>query len=367
MTPRPRPHLDDLSAYELAATRVPGQAPPRQLAQNESATPPSPLALAAAEAALAEVRLYPEPSFTALRAAIAEAEGLDAARIVCAAGSMELISLLCLIYLAPGDPALYSQYGYLFYQTAIKSVGATPIAAPEPDLIVDVDAMLDTVTDDTRIVFLANPNNPSGTLLTSQEMARLRADLRDDILLVIDAAYAEFVTDAAYDAGAALVDAGANTVMLRTFSKIHGLAGMRVGWGYMPAGVIYVIRRVHAAAGVSSPSIAAAAAAIGDTAHVAAHRDRNARARVRFVNDANGLGLTAYPSQGNFVLVRFPGGADQAAATHAHLMADGIAVRPMAGYGLADCLRITIGSDDDMTAVTASLKAISANTSERLN
>ena len=357
MTPRPRPHLDALSAYELAATYVPGQARPRQLAQNESATPPSPLALAAAEAALADVQLYPDPTFAALRTVIAEAEGLDAARIVCAAGSMELISLLCAIYLAPGDAALYSQYGYLFYQTAIKSVGATPIAAPEPDLIVDVDAMLDAVTDDTRIVFLANPNNPTGTLLTSQEMARLRADLRDDILLVIDAAYAEFVTDAAYDAGAALVDGGANTVMLRTFSKIHGLAGMRIGWGYMPAGVVDVVRRVHAAAGVSSPSIAAAVAAIADTAHVAAHRARNARARVKFVDDTNALGLTAYPSQGNFVLVRFPGGADQAAATHAHLMTNGIAVRPMAGYGLADCLRVTIGSDDDMAAVIASLKA----------
>ena len=357
MTPRPRPHLDTLSAYELASTGAPGQARPRQLAQNESATPPSPAAVAAAQAALAEVRLYPDPSFAGLRAAIAAAEGLDAGRIVCAAGSMELISLLCAIYLAPGDEALYSQYGYLFYRTAIRAVGATPVAAPEPKLVVDVDAMLDAVTDRTRIVFLANPNNPTGTLLTTQEMARLRGDLREDILLVIDAAYAEFVTDAAYEPGAALVDAGANTVMLRTFSKIHGLAGMRVGWGYMPADIVDVVRRVHAASSVSSPAVAAATAAIGDTVHVAAHRERNAASREKFTADANALGLTAYSSQGNFVLVRFPGGADQATAAHAHLMADAIAVRPMAGYGLADCLRITIGNEDDMMAVVESLKA----------
>ena len=357
MTPRPRPHLDTLSAYEVAKTGAPGQARPRQLAQNESATPPSPLSIAAAEAALAEVRFYPDPPFGSLRAAIAAAEGLDAGRIVCAAGSMELISLLCAIYLAPGNEALYSQYGYLFYRTAIRAVGALPVAAPEPKLIVDVDAMLDAVTDRTRIVFLANPNNPTGTLLTGQEMVRLRDELRDDVLLVIDAAYAEFVTDAAYDPGAALVGAGANTVMLRTFSKIHGLAGMRVGWGYMPADVVDVLRRVDTASSISVPAVAAATAAIGDTAHVAAHRKRNAEARERFTAEANALGLTAYPSQGNFVLVRFPGGADQATAAHAQLMADAIAVRPMAGYGLADCLRITIGSDNDMAAVMISLRA----------
>ena len=356
MTPRPRRHLDALSAYETAKTGAPGQPRPRQLAQNESATPPSPLAIAAAEAAFDEVRLYPDPSIAELRAAIAEAEKLDVARIVCAAGSMELISLLCAIYLAPGDEALHSQYGYLFYRTAIAAVGALPVAAPEPDLIVDIDAMLDAVTENTRVVFLANPNNPTGTLLTTQEMARLRGDLCEDILLVIDAAYAEFVTDPAYDPGAALVDAGANTVMLRTFSKIHGLAGMRIGWGYMPADVVDVVRRVHTASSVSSPAAAAATAAIGDTAHVAAHRRRNAEARDRFTADAGALGLAAYPSQGNFVLVRFPGGAPAAEAAHVHLMADGIAVRPMAGYGLADCLRVTIGNDDDMAAVVESLR-----------
>jgi histidinol-phosphate aminotransferase len=242
------------------------------------------------------------------------------------------------------------------YPIAAKSVGAKPVAAPERALTADVDALLDAVTSKTRIVFLANPNNPTGSYLPTDEVARLRKGLRGDILLVIDAAYAEYVTRNDYESGVGLVDETDNTVMIRTFSKIYGLAALRLGWGYCPPTVADVLNRLRGPFNVAAPGQAAGVAALEDSAHTEAARAHNTRWLAWFTDEARALGFAVAPSVGNFVLVRFPAepGRD-ADAANAFLNARGIIPRKMGGYGLGDSLRITIGLEDDMKAVIAAL------------
>jgi histidinol-phosphate aminotransferase len=354
--PKPLPHVAAMAPFVLAERSVAGNLKPIHLAQNENADPPGAAALAALRAAEAGLNRYPESDAATLRHAIAAAERLDADRIICSAGSMELLALLAQAYLGPGDEAVISENGYIFFRTVAEAVGARFVRTPERDFHADIDALLAQVGPRTRMVLLANPNNPTGTLLTRADVARLRAGLRGDVLLVIDAAYAEYVTDADYDPGADLVDAGANTVMVRTFSKIHGLAGLRVGWGYFPEAVAAVVNRLRHPNNVSAPGIAAAAAAIADRAHIAAVRGANAALRDGFTAALRGLGLTPCESHANFVLVPF-GAAEEAASARNFLKARGILVRPMHPYGLDQCLRITLGAAAEMDEVTTALGA----------
>jgi histidinol-phosphate aminotransferase len=297
---------------------------------------------------LSEPQLYPEADASRLRRDLADLHGLDGERIVCAAGSMELILYLALAYLGSDTEALTSRYGYLYFDTVARIAGAVPIRAQEDGMIADVDALLDAVTPKTRILFLANPNNPTGTLVGADGIVDLERRLPEHVLLVLDAAYAEFVDAAGYDDGLALARTSDRTVVLHTFSKIHGLAGLRIGWAYGPADVIDMVNRIRLPNSLTAPSLAAAGAALADREHVRRYRELNAGLRAGFQAGAIALGLDPVPSHGNFVLVRFPGGDEHAAAIYGYMKERGVLLRPMGGYGLGGCLRVTLGPQADL-------------------
>jgi len=352
--PAPRVGIMDIAPYVGGSHDVPGIDEVIVLSANENPLGPSPKAREAYAGLAGTLHRYPEGGATALRAAIGERYGLDPERIVCGAGSDELISLLVGAYAGPGDEVLYSEHGFLMYAISAKAAGATPVAAPETNLTADVDALLAHVTEATRLLFLANPNNPTGTCLPAAELARLREGLRDDILLVLDAAYAEYVGVAGYEAGDALVESHDNVVMLRTFSKIYGLASLRLGWAFGPASVIDVLNRVRGPFNANAPAQAAGIAALGDVDHVAASRAHNDRWLAWLTQQLGMLGIETPPSAGNFVLARFK---DKAAADAAYefLMSHGIIARLMGGYGLPDSIRITVGLENENRALIDAL------------
>ena len=351
-----RPGIGDITPYVGGDSALAGVKRVIKLASNEGALGPSPKAVAAIRKAARESHRYPDGAATRLREALARRHGLDPARIVCGAGSDELIGLLCRAYAGPGDEVLHSRHGFLMYPIAARTAGATPVAAPETRLTADVDALLAHVSSRTRILFLANPNNPTGSYLAAAELKRLRAGLPDSVLMVIDAAYAEYVGHNDYEAGVALVEAGDNVVMTRTFSKIYGLGGVRLGWAYCPEGVADTLNRVRNPFNVAAAALAAGEAALADQAFTD---------RVRRHNDAwlpwlrerlQALGLEVPPSAGNFLLVRFrPESGRDATAADAFLRRRGIIVRRVAAYDLADSLRVTIGAEHEVRAVAEAL------------
>lgn len=357
MSVRARPGILDVAPYVGGEASAPGANRIVRLASNENPLGASPRAQAAYQALSGELHRYPDGGAQGLRAAIARGEGLDPARIVCGAGSDELIALLVRAYAGPGDEVLYSAHGFLMYPIAAKTAGAAAVAAPERGLRADVDALIARAGPLTRLLFLANPNNPTGSYLPVAEIERLRAGLPDHVLLVVDAAYAEYVEAADYAAGAALVEAHDNVVMTRTFSKIHGLAALRLGWAYCPPAVADVLNRVRGPFNVSQAAQAAGVAALADRDHVDRSRRHNARWREWLSAELSGLGLRPHPSVGNFLLVGFPEGPRRAAEAAAALKAEGILVRAMESYGLPDCLRITIGTEAETRAVAEALRA----------
>lgn len=356
--PKPRNGVMDIAAYVGGESNIPGVDRIIKLSSNEGPFGPSVHASKAHATEATNLHRYPDGGAVALRNAIGKRYDLDPARIVCGAGSDELISLLCSAYTSPGDEVLYSEHGFLMYPISAKAAGATPVTAPETNKTADVDALLSAVTDKTKIVFLANPNNPTGTYLPTAEVTRLRDGLRDDILLVIDAAYAEYVTLDDYSAGTELVDASNNTVMTRTFSKIYGLGGVRLGWCYAPDNVVDVLNRVRGPFNVSSSAIAAGVAAIEDVAFEEMSREHNDKWRDWTASQLQKLGLDVTPSIGNFLLVCFGDDPDRnAEAADQYLKSRGIVIRRMNGYGLPNCLRISIGLEEDMRAVVDTLAA----------
>ena len=352
----PRPGILDIEPYVGGNADLGKDSRLINLASNESALGPSADAIEAYKAAGASLHRYPDGSALELRETLARFHGLDASQIVCGAGSDELITLLARAYAGPGDEIIHTAHGFLMYGLATKSVGARAVVAPETNLTADVDHILARVTDRTRIVFLANPNNPTGTYLPSPDIARLRERLSGDVLLVLDAAYAEYISRNDYDAGNSLVDAFGNVVVTRTFSKIYGLAALRLGWAYCPPPVADVLNRLRGPFNVSAPALAAAVAAVNDVPHTDRVRSNNDIVLPGFLDACRGLGLDVTPSIANFALVRFPeaNGRDAVAAFD-HLRSRGILARRMAPYGLPDCLRITIGAPTEMDAVTAAL------------
>lgn len=353
--PVPRPGILDIAAYvggEHHGTI--------RLASNEGALGPSAKAMEAYAQAAASLHRYPDGGSTALRNAIAKRYNLDAGRIVCGAGSDELLGLLIRAYAGPGDEVLYSQHGFLMYPIGAKSVGATPVAAPETNLTADVDALLARVTPRTKLVFLANPNNPTGTYLPAAEVERLHAGLPANTVLVIDAAYAEYMNRSDYTAGAELVERFPNVVMCRTFSKIYALGSLRIGWAYCPAGIADVLNRIRGPFNVSHAAHVAGVAAIEDTEFVERSRAHNEQWREWFTAAVRELGLTVHPAYANFVLVDFKGqqpGKDDAEAARLFLKTRSILVRQMPSYGLPSCLRVSIGTEAEMRAVVEALKA----------
>ncbi len=363
-TPRPLPGILDIKAYvpgRSAAVDADGRRVIK-LSSNESALGPSPLAVEAARQAAATVVRYPDGSATGLREAIGRRWGLDPERIVCSNGSDEILQLLPKIYAGPGDEVLFSRHGFAIYPIATMAAGATPVTAPETGFRVDVDAMLAAVTERTKLVFLANPNNPTGTFIAAREVARLRAGLPDHVLLVLDSAYAEFVVGDGYSDGAELVHDSANTVMTRTFSKVYSLAGLRVGWLYGPPGVVDALHRVRGPFNVNSVAQAAATAALGDADHLERAVRHNETWRPELAKRLRALGLDVNDSVVNFIMVRFPGGAGEAGDAERHLASDSILVRDLVAYGIPDGLRINIGLDDEMEALAASLARFTGRT-----
>lgn len=350
----PRPGILEIAPYVGGESSIPGRERIIKLASNESALGPSPRAVEALRRAAGEIHRYPDGGCVALRREIGRLHGLDEDRIVCGAGSDELIGLMCRAYAGPGDSVIYTRHGFLMYPIAAQAAGATPLAVAEAELTADVDAILAGATATTRIVFLASPNNPTGTYVSAGELARLRAGLRDDILLVLDAAYAEYIERADYTCGFDLVDAGDNVVVTRTFSKIYGLGGMRLGWAYCPATIADVLNRSRNPFNVSSPAQAAGLAALADRDFVAAAQAHNARWRAWLGDALRAQGLSVGESFANFVLARFPAPAD-ADAADAFLKSRGIIVRRMAAYRLPEALRISIGREDEVQALAAAL------------
>jgi histidinol-phosphate aminotransferase len=358
MAPKPLACLDAIEPYKGGEAKLKGFDKALKLSSNENALGPSPLAKSAFAEAAESLHIYPEGAATALRGAIAKRYGLDASRIMMAAGSDEIFQLLARAYLAPGDEIVQSQYAFLIYRLAAQQSGAITKSAADVDYTADVDAMLNLVGPKTKIVFLANPNNPTGTYLPISEVRRLHAGLAKDVLLVLDAAYAEYVTAHDYEAGMELAGQYDNVLVTRTFSKIHALAALRVGWGYGGAGVIEALHKVRGPFNVNTPAQLAARAAIEDDAHAEASRDLNARELARVFQRLNGLGFDVTPSVCNFVLVHFPDTPGKTAKdADAALRAHGVIVRAVGAYGLPKALRITIGKPEENAVVLEALEA----------
>lgn len=343
-SPRPRAGVLEIQAYVGGKAGESGDA--AKLSANENAIGASPNAVEAFKSAASRLHRYPEGSSYDLRHAIGRRHNIDPERIVCGAGSDELISLIAQAYAGPGDEVVYSAHGFLMYKLSSLAAGAIPVAAPEQELTADVDALLAAVTSRTRIVFLANPNNPTGSYLKDSEVRRLRDGLPDDVLLVIDAAYAEFVSAEDYSDGLALALSLPNTVITRTFSKLHGLAALRLGWMVAGADVIDVINRVRGPFNVNIPAQAAGIAAIEDIAFQNQARAHNDRWLPWLREQLHGLGLIAHPSVANFVLIEFPKDENRNAQMAAAFMeAGGVVPRGVGAYGLPHCLRLSVGTE----------------------
>ena len=352
--PQPRKGVLEINAYVPGRSKAPGAAKVFKLSSNESPLGPSPKAIAAYNEAGKHLEDYPDGAATDLREAIGRVFGLDPARIVCGAGSDDLLNLLGRAYLADGDQAIHTTHGFLVYPIVTLGAGATPVVAPEKEYTANVDEILKRVTPKTKMVFLANPNNPTGTYVPFDEVKRLHKGLPPHVLLVIDAAYAEYVRKNDYESGIELVATSENVVMTRTFSKIHGLAGLRLGWMYGPAHVIDAINRIRGPFNVNLPAIAAGIAAIEDAAHQERSREHNSRWLPWLEEEIAKLGLKVTPSVANFVLIHF---ADEktAADCNAFLMKRGLILRQVGAYKLPAALRMSVGSEEANRLVVKAL------------
>ena len=353
---KPVPGILDIAPYVGGRAIADGAARVFKLSSNESPLGPSPSAVEAYKAAAANLHIYPDSGASELRRAIGEAFGLNPDRIVCGNGSDELLHLLPQIYCSPGDEVLYSAHGFIIYPIVARAASAIPVTVPEPELRTDVDALLARASNKTKIVFVTNPTNPTGSYNTAAELRRLRNGLPKDCLLVIDAAYADYVERNDYESGIELVATTENTVMTRTFSKIHGLASARVGWAYAPASVVDTLNRIRGPFNVSSAAQAAAVAALRDKTHAAASKAHNTKWLGWLKKNIEAAGLKVFPSVANFVLIEFPAsGPKTAAAADAFLMKRGVILRAVGAYGLPNCLRLSVGTEEANKAAVAAL------------
>ena len=338
----PQPGIMEIALYQSGASHVEGQTNILKLSSNENPAGPSDSAKEAIRRALHDMHRYPSTDHTSLRQAIGEVWGVDPARVICGVGSDEIIHFLCQCYAGPGDEVIHTEHGFAMYRISTLAAGATPVEVPERDRVTDVDAILAACTERTKLVFIANPNNPTSTMIGEGELARLADGLPPQAILVLDGAYAEFVED--YDAGLALIEARENVVMTRTFSKIYGLGGLRVGWGYGPQAIIDVLNRIRGPFNLSTLALAAAEATVRDTAFLEKCRAENAKWRDWLAHALAEIGVSCDTSSANFVLARF-GSTDEANACDEHLKSEGIIVRKVGGYNLPHCLRITVGDE----------------------
>jgi histidinol-phosphate aminotransferase len=355
--PQPRPGVLEIAPYVPGKSSAPGVAKIFKLSSNETPLGPSANALAAYRAAGEHLEDYPDGPASALREAIGAAFGLDPDRIVCGAGSDDLLNLIARAYLKDGDEAIYTTHGFLVYPIAITGTGAKAIAAAENDFTANVDAILKAVTAKTKVVFLANPNNPTGTYVPFDEVKRLHKGLPPHVLLVLDAAYAEYVQRNEYESGIELVATTDNVVMTRTFSKIYGLAALRLGWLYGPAHIVDAINRIRGPFNVNAPAIAAGIAAIRDTAHVDRARAHNTHWLAWLTDEIGKLGLAVTPSAANFVLIHFPEVKGRTAKdADAFLTKRGLILRQVGAYKLPNALRMSVGTEEANRLVVQALR-----------
>ena len=345
---RPQPGILDIALYEGGKATVAGMTNVVKLSSNENPFGPSDRAKEAFQRSVHQIHRYPSTDHAALRQAIAEVHHLDAGRVICGVGSDEIIALLCQAYAGPKEEVVFTEHGFLMYRISALAAGATPVEVAERDRTTDVDAILAACTRRTRLVFIANPNNPTGTMISAAEVARLAAGLPPQAILVLDGAYAEFVEG--FDAGLSVLEPRENVVMTRTFSKIYGLGGLRVGWGYGPKDIIDVLNRIRGPFNLSNTQLEVAEAAVRDQDHVARCRADNARMRHWLAVALAELGVPSDTSMANFILARFAG-PDEAEACDAFLQAQGLIVRRVSGYKLPHCLRITIGDESSCRRV----------------
>ncbi|MBX9881452.1 MAG: histidinol-phosphate transaminase [Sphingomonas sp.] len=358
--PQAKPWVMAIAPYVPGKSKVDGVAVKAKLSSNENplGTPEG------ARAALAEARgsldRYPDPGATILREAVAAKYGLDPARVIYGTGSDDILHLAAGAFAGPGDEVVFVRYGFAVYEIAARRVGATPVIAPDKDYATDIDAVLASITERTRIVFLANPNNPTGTFAPRAEIARLHAALPGDVLLVLDQAYAEYLEPDEDDHGLELAKTAVNVLVTRTFSKIYGLAAERIGWGYASAEVIEALHRIRLPFNVTTAGQEAAVAALADEGFVAHARAHNAKWRAWFAEQIASLGnagLRAIPSKANFVLVLFEGAVSAEVAYHG-LLERGYIVRWLPGQGLPHGLRMTIGTEDETRGLMAALREV---------
>lgn len=359
-SPRAKPSIMKIAPYVAGRSEAGPGVKVHKLSSNETPLEPSPLVIQACREALANLPFYPDGSASKLREVIAEIHGLARHRIVCGNGSDELIGLLARLYLDAGDEVVLSEYGFLVYRIQALATGATPVLAPDRDYCADVDALIARVTDRTKIVFLANPGNPTGTYISRSEVERLLDNLPKHVLLVIDAAYAEYVQHDDYSPGAHLVEKHGNVVMLRTLSKIYGLAGLRVGWMYAPAPIVDAINRIRGPFNLNSLAIAAGCAALRDRDHVQAAISHNSQWRSFVMERLHEIGLSFTPSACNFVLIHFPDDdpSTSASAADEFLTARGYVLRPVRPYGLNNALRMTIGTEEANRGAMSALEEL---------
>lgn len=338
----PQPGIMEIDLYQSGAAHVDGQTNVLKLSSNENPLGPSDAAKEAIRRAAHDMHRYPNTDHASLRAAIGDVWGLDPARVICGVGSDEIIHFLCQCYAGPGDEVIHTEHGFAMYRISALAAGAAPVEVREKDRVTDVDAILAACTENTKLVFLANPNNPTSTMIGNGELARLAEGLPPQAILVLDGAYAEYVED--YDAGLALIEARTNVVMTRTFSKIYGLGGLRIGWGYGPQEIIDVLNRIRGPFNLSTLALVAAEATVRDTAYLDKCRIENAKWRDWLAHALAEIGVPCDTSSANFVLARF-GTPEEADACDAHLRSEGILIRKVSGYKLPNCLRITVGDE----------------------
>jgi len=352
-----QPGIMGVKPYVGGVSNIAGNPNAIKLSSNENPLGPSPKALAAYQAQAAHMHRYPSENHAALRELIAQTYQLDASRILIGCGSDEIISFLCRAFAGVGDEVLYTEHGFGMYQISARLSGAMPVSVPENNRVTDVDALLAACSKNTRLVFIANPNNPTGTMTPDTEITRLADGLPEGCILVLDGAYAEYVYG--FDGGACFVKARDNVVMTRTFSKIFGLGGLRIGWGYGPSGVMAVLGRLKGPFNVSGPALAAAKAALEDDAYTEFCRTENEKWRGWLAAELEKIGIPSDPSFANFILARFDC-ANEAVAADAHLKNNGLIVRGVANYNLPNALRITVGDETACRQVVVALTEFKA-------
>ncbi|MGY9031665.1 MAG: histidinol-phosphate transaminase [Rhodobacterales bacterium] len=349
---KPQPGIMDIDLYVGGASTLDGVSNVLKLSSNENPMGPSPAVKEAFSRAVHELHRYPSTDHAGLRTAIGEVWKLDPDRVICGVGSDEILHLMCQAFAGPGDEVIHTEHGFALYRISTLAAGATPIEVPENDRMVDVDAILAATNTKTKLVFIANPANPTGTFLGNKDIARLAQGLPKQCILVLDGAYAEYVEG--YDAGLMLIEGRDNVVMTRTFSKIYGLGGMRVGWGYGPKNIIDVLNRIRGPFNMSSPALAAAEAAVRDTVYFEKCRSENARWRDWLSTALAELGVPSDTTTANFILARF-GSEDEAVACNEQLKSAGIIVRHPKNYGFPHCLRITVGDESACRRIVHSI------------